>query len=373
MALTLTQDDINAISQNLYELILEGQSNSVEYGQPDNKMEPPTTEEERNKYYLGVIKDDGDTQESGNMNIEDLLTSFGADAKTQLQQYSNQTIKPSLDDYTNTKKSELDTKSVQLTDNFNNLVITKRNEFTVLATEKKTEITNIYNLAITLKGDIVELGDQYSINFRQVYSDTTQAKQAAILAKEAAQAAADQALAAVQRLPAGLILPFAGLQAEQPPYTLMCTGSTDLNPTDFPNLFKVIGTKYGGDGVNTFGIPDLITTVDGTADGNYIRYGNWDKLGQKIRDAIRNITASLQINGGQGAKPWCNTGGAIYSTTELSNVFLRPQDSPSGVETSEIVYLDANRGDTSSNLMSGHAVGPDIHPYSIYLVPLITY
>ena len=266
MALTLTQDDINAISQNLYELILTGQSNSVEYGQPDNGMEPPTTEEERNKYYLGVIKDDGDTKESGNMNIEDLLTSFGADAKTQLQQYSNQTIKPSLDEYTNTKKSELDTKSIQLTDNFNNLVITKRNEFTELATEKKTEITNIYNLAITLEGEIVELGTQYSTNFSQVYSDTTQAKQAAILAKEAAQAAAEQALAAVQRLPAGLILPFAGLQAEQPPYTLMCTGSTDLNPTDFPNLFKAIGTTFGGDGVNTFGIPDLITTIDGTAD-----------------------------------------------------------------------------------------------------------
>lgn len=59
--------------------------------------------------------------------------------------------------------------------------------------------------------------------------------------------------------------------------------------------------------------------------------------------------------------------------TELSNVFLQPQDSPSGVETSEIVYLDANRGDTSSNPMSGHAVGPDIHPYSVYMVPLISY
>ena len=81
----------------------------------------------------------------------------------------------------------------------------------------------------------------------------------------------------------------------------------------------------------------------------------------------------MQINGGQGAKPWCNTNGAIYSTTEPSNVFLQSQDSPSGVETSAIVYLNVNGGDTLSNPMSGHAVGPDIHPYSIYMVPLISY
>ena len=35
--------------------------------------------------------------------------------------------------------------------------------------------------------------------------------------------------------------------------------------------------------------------------------------------------------------------------------------------------FDANDGDISENPMAGHANGDDIHPYSIYLAPLITY
>lgn len=36
--------------------------------------------------------------------------------------------------------------------------------------------------------------------------------------------------------------------------------------------------------------------------------------------------------------------------------------------------LDANNNIANlGNPMAGHAIGPDIHPYSIYMVPLITY
>ena len=52
-----------------------------------------------------------------------------------------------------------------------------------------------------------------------------------------------------------------------------------------------------------------------------------------------------------------------------------------GGETENLNYcelwLDANvnsiAGSETQNPMAGHAVGPDIHPYSIYFVPLITY
>lgn len=33
----------------------------------------------------------------------------------------------------------------------------------------------------------------------------------------------------------------------------------------------------------------------------------------------------------------------------------------------------ASNGDEQSNPISRHATGPDIHPYSMYFVPLITY
>ncbi|HIS14729.1 MAG TPA: hypothetical protein IAA76_09170 [Candidatus Ornithospirochaeta stercorigallinarum] len=37
------------------------------------------------------------------------------------------------------------------------------------------------------------------------------------------------------------------------------------------------------------------------------------------------------------------------------------------------IGFNANYGNKENNPMAGHAVGPDVHPYSIYMVPLITY
>jgi hypothetical protein len=40
-----------------------------------------------------------------------------------------------------------------------------------------------------------------------------------------------------------------------PPWGLECNGALPLI-SSFPNLYNVIGTRFGGDGVNTFGLPD---------------------------------------------------------------------------------------------------------------------
>ena len=95
---------------------------------------------------------------------------------------------------------------------------------------------------------------------------------------------------AQRRLPAGVLLPFAGLQSRQPQYTLFCDGS-EVSRTTYADLFNTIGTTFGaGDGSTTFNLPDLITTADELDSGNFIRYGDWSKLGTKLIDAIRNIT-----------------------------------------------------------------------------------
>lgn len=56
--------------------------------------------------------------------------------------------------------------------------------------------------------------------------------------------------------PVGAVIPFAGASAPQG--FLLCDGSPYV-PTDplYANLFAVIGTIYGGDGVSTFNVPDL--------------------------------------------------------------------------------------------------------------------
>jgi microcystin-dependent protein len=60
--------------------------------------------------------------------------------------------------------------------------------------------------------------------------------------------------------PVGAVIPFAGASAPQG--FLLCDGHS-YAPTDplYANLFAVIGTTYGGDGVSTFNVPDLRETV----------------------------------------------------------------------------------------------------------------
>ena len=53
------------------------------------------------------------------------------------------------------------------------------------------------------------------------------------------------------------------------PNWLSCQGQ--LVPVEeFPWLFKILGTRFGGDGVETFGIPNLPSFVD--LDGSTLTY-----------------------------------------------------------------------------------------------------
>lgn len=77
---------------------------------------------------------------------------------------------------------------------------------------------------------------------------------------------------------------------------------------------------------------------------------------------IYNLRAS------SGAEDW--ESGALYwgNETGYINMVNQPE-----FGKHEILAFDANRGSTEQNPMAGHASGGDVHPYSIYLVPLITY
>ena len=110
----LTDEDIQAIASSVYELILQGSANSINYGKAEDEMETPTTEEERAKYNLGVIYISGDVKQAGNMNIQALFTAFGSDAQTVLNNYVNTTLKGQLDDHTETKKTQLTQKESNL-------------------------------------------------------------------------------------------------------------------------------------------------------------------------------------------------------------------------------------------------------------------
>lgn len=68
-----------------------------------------------------------------------------------------------------------------------------------------------------------------------------------------------------------------------------------LNPKSYPLLFKEYGTKFGGDGVNTFGIPNFADCAI---------WGN-ETPGQRLNAALPNITGRI-CQGTLGSGNYCN-------------------------------------------------------------------
>lgn len=106
-------------------------------------------------------------------------------------------------------------------------------------------------------------------------------------------------LAGWTTLEAGEIVQFAGLRT--PDGYFDCDGRS-LRVIDYPELYAVLGTRYGGDGVNTFNLPDLRgrAPVDAGGPGGFA-------LGQQVGGAAisqANLPAAM---GGSG-QPVSNYG-----------------------------------------------------------------
>lgn len=93
----------------------------------------------------------------------------------------------------------------------------------------------------------------------------------------------------ISTTPIGVVLPFAGSGA--PNGYLICDGQ-EISRTEYPELFKVIGTTYGeGDGSTTFNVPDYRETVlVGTGENTTDTIENHDvyELGEFKDDQLQN-------------------------------------------------------------------------------------
>lgn len=329
-------------------------------------------------------------------NGENDLTDLTTEKKAELENYTNSTLKSSLDSYTSDKKDEISTYvTTVVLPKFNQDVAEILTQVEDSATEasnaaknagdsataaeesKKAAATSAANAATSEENaeDSASAAEESkkaaatsATNAAASEQNAKKSEENASQSAQDAEQAKNEAQAAARRLPAGIILPFAGLQSKQPQYTLFCDGS-EVSRTTYADLFDRIGTTFGaGDGSTTFNLPDLVTTIDGTGDGNYIRYGDWSKLGQKIQDAIRNIRGRF----GHAERGTFNTAAwSFYQYDTVTGWTTAGQTTTSTVISQ--IGLNANLGNKTDNPMAGHASGDDIHPYSIYLAPLITY
>lgn len=70
-------------------------------------------------------------------------------------------------------------------------------------------------------------------------------------------------------------------------YWMVCHGQT-LSIDEYDTLFNLIGTKYGGNGVDTFNIPDLRKK---DSDGNYY------SVGDIMSNGLPYIESYICVNG----------------------------------------------------------------------------
>lgn len=118
----------------------------------------------------------------------------------------------------------------------------------------------------------------------------------------------------------GSILPFAGTYAPQDWH--FCDG-TLLSVSQYEALFSLFGTTYGGDGVNTFGIPDLRARMPV---GAYMNVSNGDiyPLGSKGGQAYTTLTSANMPLHSHTAPPITTQASGTYKISNATATTTSP-------------------------------------------------
>ncbi len=88
-------------------------------------------------------------------------------------------------------------------------------------------------------------------------------------------------------LPVGCGMDYWGDSA---PVNYMFADGSELFISDYPALYAVIGTKYGGDGENTFNLPDKRARVSVMADSSNVNSMEFNYLGQIVGSDSTTLT-----------------------------------------------------------------------------------
>ena len=245
----MTQDEINQIANIVYTKILEGNANNYDYTET---IVAPATEAEQAKWSIPAVKDIGneESKKTGNINLKKLLDAFGGDMVEQAQaaQAGAEEAKA---------KAE--------------------------AAKNQAEAIAVGNLT----GAISTVTTKNLSASRILVSDGN--------GKVAASAISADFLSKLEAR--GYMSPgfhwWLRETSALPERSVILDGSEILYALPEANdILKFVGTRYGENEDQTgFFLPDLITTADNNALGNFIRATASDSaIGTKESDAIRNIS-----------------------------------------------------------------------------------
>ena len=169
-----------------------------------------------------------------------------------------------------------------------------------------------------------------------------------------------------KRMPAGTIIMYAGKSI--PEGFLMCNGGA-YSSSVYPELYAAIGTIYGngegGSNGEDFNVPDLTDAGDNGNLGRFIRAATTlDEVGTKEADAIRNITGSLYLTGGDNSLFWGSGTGAFKTKTKDNKNYF------SAGKLSTTISMQSGWGFAASNVVN---TDDEVRPYSMRVLYLIAY
>ena len=147
---------------------------------------------------------------------------------------------------------------------------------------------------------------------------------------------------------------------------MICDGST-LNKADYPELFDIIGTVYGGDGVTTFKLPNLLGKVVTCVDANDTDFDTVGKTGgaktvtlttNQIPSHTHTFTGQTHTHSGTADSAMAVTGNAGYALISPQGLDWTTA-SGSGIGGSDhsyprINYWSGNLSNYSSKLSHSH-------------------
>ena len=351
--MAIAEEDKKTIAQEVYDLILNGTDQSIDYGFSDAPMPVPENPEERSKYFLGIIKDDGVKTEAGNMNLDEIFTSFGAEAKKELDEYVEDTSKNTIDSYVqNDVKTEINNYVEEKENALDTYTTEKEGQLDEYAVKKEADIdAHVEDVTIpSFKNAVSQLLAQTQTAAEQALNAASNAGKSAAAAEESKKAAAisetnakdsegkakeseesasqsateaeqaktdmQSALDKIQEMYAAFLLdkkrggmkvgiPYSwlGKSSTIPERAMICDGrELDKDDPDYADLYAIIGTTYGESEDGTkFRIPNFRDCIDQNGDidpeveGVFIRATTKDEdVGKKEFDAIRDITGDIR-------------------------------------------------------------------------------
>ncbi len=167
------------------------------------------------------------------------------------------------------------------------IIVIKGEVIPFKGSEKKDRITIVENridvpaFGVNYPELYIERVAEFSETGEYFWSDFEPAKTNQELAKSIKDIVGD---------PVGTVKSYAGFASKIPADYLLCDGR-ELSKNEYPVLFDNIGTQFGGDGVNSFRLPDL----RGCFIAGYSGGGDYAKIGQK--GGAETVSLSAPQNG----------------------------------------------------------------------------